>query len=126
VVEDPQVLGLAVVDIFDRRVVAERDDLYSLQPHDPTGLRPAPVVADAHAHDGVLHAPYPEALVADIEVALFKMLERRLRQMLGMAGQVYLAVAPDDASVGIDQDRGVVMPRLAVFLGQLGIAQVEA
>src|SRR4051812_29379191 len=108
-VEDPQVFGLAVVDVLDRGVVTEGDDLYPLQPHYPVGLGPASVVADAHPDHRVLHAPDPEPLVADIKVALFEMLERRLRQMLGMAGQVDLAVAADDISVRIDQDRGVVM-----------------
>jgi hypothetical protein len=54
------------------------------------------------------------------------MLERRLRQMLGMPGQVHLAIAPDDPPVTLDQDRGVVTPRLPVFLGELGVAEVEA
>ena len=118
-------LGLAVVDVLDRRVVAERDDLDPLQPHDPVGLGPAPVVADAHADDGVHEAPDPEPLVADIEIALFEVLERRLRQVLGMPRQMDLAIAPDDAARRIDQDRGVVMPRLALLLGQLGIAEIK-
>src|SRR6516225_5192492 len=42
-----------------------------------------------------------------------------------MPGQVDLAVAADDAAVALDQDRGIVMPRLAPFLGQLGVAEVK-
>src|ERR1041385_438004 len=92
-VKHPQMLGLAVMDVLDWRVVAERDDLDALQSHDAVGFGPAPVVADAHAHDRVLHAPDAEALIPDVEIALLQMLERRLRQMLGRAGQVNLAVA---------------------------------
>src|SRR5437764_15037259 len=103
-------LGLAVMDVLDRGVVAERDDLDALQPHDAVGLGPAPVVADAHAHDRVLHAPDAEAFVPDIEIALLEMLKRRLRQMLGMAGQVDLAVPAYDAAVGIDPGRGAARP----------------
>src|SRR5215469_865694 len=118
-------LGLAVVDVLDRRVVAERDDLDALQPHDARRFGPAPVIADAHAHDGALHAPHAKPLVADIEVPLLQMLERRMRQMLGMAGEMNLAVAADNAPAGIDEDRRVVMPRLALLLRQLGIAEIE-
>src|SRR5580700_4619864 len=98
-VEHPQMLGLAGMDVLDRRVVAERDDLDALQPHDAIGLRPAPVVADAHAYHRVERAPYLEPLVADIEIALFKMLERCLGQVLGMAGQVHLTIPPDNPPV---------------------------
>ena len=97
-------LGLAVMDVFDRRIVAERDDLDPLQPHDAIGLGPAPVVADAHADDRVKGAPDFEAFIADVEVAFFEMLERRVRQMLGMAGQMDLAIAADDPAVALDQD----------------------
>ena len=71
-------------------------------------------------------APHLEALVADLEVALFEVLKGRVGQMLGMPGQVDLAVAPDDPAVTLDQDRGVVAVELALLLGQLGIAEVEA
>src|SRR3712207_8072446 len=35
-----------------------------LQPHDPVGLGPAAVVADAHADDAAEHAPHGKAEVA--------------------------------------------------------------
>src|SRR5881396_1819075 len=116
-------LGLAMMDVLDRRVVAERHDLDPLQPHDAPGFRPTPVIADAHPDNRIISAPHPEALVADIEIALFEMLEGSIRQMLGMAGKVDLAVAPDDPAIALDQDRGVVVPDLAPLLGQLGIAE---
>src|SRR6266853_5157512 len=119
-------LGLAMMDVLDRRVVAEGHDLDPLQPHNAPGFRPSPVVADAHPNDGVKDAPYFEALVADVEIALFEMLEASIGQMLGMPGQVDLAVASDDPPVALDEDRGVVVPDLALLLGQLGIAEIEA
>jgi hypothetical protein len=97
-----------------------------LQSHDPIGFGPAPVVADAHADDRILHPPHPKALVADVEIALFEVLERRLGEMLGVPRQVDLAVAPDDMPRRINEDRCVVMARLATFPGQLGIAEIEA
>ncbi len=118
--------GFRMVDVLGRRVVAESNDLDPLQPHDAERLRPAPVVADAHADDRVQGAPHLEALVADLEVALFEVLERRIGQMLGMPRQMDLAVSPDDPPVALDQDRGVVTMELALFLRQLGIAEVEA
>ena len=73
----------------------------------------------------VHEAPDFETLVADIEIALFEVLERRLRQVLGMAGQMDLAIAPDDMPGRIDQNRGVVMALLALLLGQFGITEIE-
>src|SRR5689334_9303463 len=125
-VKHPEMLGLAMMDVLDGRVVAERDDLDPLQSHDAVRFGPAPVVADAHTHDRVLHAPDAETFVPDIEIALLQMLERRLREMLGMAGEVDLAVAADDMPGGIDEDRGVVVPRRALLLRQLGITEIEA
>ena len=66
---------LGMVDVLGR-VVAERDDLYVLQPHDMEGFEPPPVVADAHPDDRVERAPDLEALIADLEVALLEMLKR--------------------------------------------------
>ena len=125
-VEHAQVHGLGVVDVLGRRVVAERDDLDPLQAHDAKRLRPAPIVADAHADDGVEGAPHFEAFVADLEVALFEVLEWRVGQMLGMARQMDLAITPDDPSVALDQDRRVVAAKLALLLRQLGIAEVKS
>ena len=116
---------LGMVDVIGRRVVAERHDFGALQCHDAERLGPAPVVADAHADDGVKGAPHLEALVADIEIALFEVLERCVRQVLGMPQATNLAVTAEDMAVGADQERGVVTPGFALFLGQLGIAQIK-
>ena len=101
--------------VVQRRVVAEHHHLDALQAHDAVGLRPAPVVADAHAHDAAEGAADREAEIADLEIALLQMLERALRLVLGVAGQMDLAVLADDAAVALDQDRGVEAALAAVF-----------
>src|SRR5262249_21752004 len=90
------------------------------------GLGPTAVVADAHAEDAAHHAPDLEALVADLEVTLLQVLERRLGQVLGMTGQVDLAVAADDLALGVDQDRGVEPTCAARLLRELGVAEIES
>src|SRR5947207_13891255 len=74
-VKHPQVHGFGIMNVLGRRVVAERHDLDPLQSHDAERLGPAPVVADAHPDDRMEGAPYFEAFVADLKVALFEMLE---------------------------------------------------
>src|SRR3546814_7987401 len=71
------------------------------------GLGPAPVVTDAHADLGSHGRPDTEALVADLEILLLKVLERRLRLVVGMARQMDLAVTADDAARLVDQHRGI-------------------
>ena len=53
------------------------------------------------------------------------MLERPLGLVLGMAGQMDLAVLGDDAAVALDQDRGVEAANAALLAGELGIAETE-
>ena len=53
------------------------------------------------------------------------MLERRVRDRLGGAGQVDLAVLADDFAVGADEDRGVEAARRSVLLAELRVAEVE-
>src|SRR6516225_2422338 len=125
-VEHPQMHRLGMMDVLGRSVVAECDDLHPLQAHDTKRLRPAPVVTNAHADDRIERPPYLEALVANIEIPFFEMLERRIGKMLGMSGKVDLAVAPDDPPIGLEEDRGVVMAGFAFLLRQLGIAEIKA
>ena len=80
-------LGFAMVDVLDRRVVAEGDDLDPLQPHDAPGLGPAAIVADAHAHEGAVVTHDGPAEVADLEVAFLQMLERPPWLVFGVAGR---------------------------------------
>src|SRR5260370_22849895 len=102
--EHAQVQGLWMMDVLGRGVVAERHDLDPLETHDAERLRPAPIVADAHADDRVECAPDFESLVADIEITLFEMLEWRLRQGRGLPPQLELAIAPDHPPVRLHQD----------------------
>jgi len=74
--------------IHRRRVVAEQHRLDALQAHDPESLRPAPVVADAHADQGVHGAPHGETQVAGFEIAFFQVLEGPFRIVLGMASSL--------------------------------------
>ena len=70
--------------------------------------------------------PDREAEIADLEVALLQMLERNAGAMVGVSRQMHLAILADDLAVRADQDRGVVALRRAAFLGELGIAEIEA
>src|SRR3984885_3003057 len=108
-----------------RRVVAEHDHFDALQSHDAIGLGPAPVIADAHAHNAAKRAPNRESEVARLEVALFQMLEASLRLGIGVPGQVHFAVFADDAA----RPRGNSVRVEAVFtpgvLNKLGVADAE-
>src|SRR3546814_8915515 len=101
-------------------------DLCPLQAHDAGGLRPAAVVADAHAEDAAEGAPDRKAGIAEVEITLLEMLEGTPRFVLVMAGQMHLAVFSDDLAVAVDQDRRVEMRDHAVFFDQFGIAEIEA
>ena len=97
-----------------RRVVAEQNQLDALHAHDPIGLRPAAVVADAHADIGAERAPHRKAEIARLEIPLLQMLERVMRAVVGMTGQMHLAVLADDLGVLVHQDRRVVAMRGAL------------
>src|ERR1043165_1584728 len=114
-------IGLLRID--RRRVVAEHDHLDALQAHHTIGLGPAPVVADTHAHDPAHGAPYREAEIARLEIALLQMLEGALRIELGMARQVYLAVLADDLAVAVNEDGSVIVMAVG---GKFREAQIEA
>ena len=111
--------------VVGRRVVAEEHELDALQAHHPIGLGPAPVVADAHPDQPAEQPPDAEAEVADVEVALLEMLERSGRLVLGVAGQMDLAILPDDAADGVHEDRRVVAAGDAGLLGDLRVAHTE-
>ena len=123
-VEHPQVRRLPVVDVDLRRVVAEQDHFHALEPEHPVGLRPAAVVADAHPEHPAEGFPDRKAEVADLEVALLEMLERRFRQVLGVSGKVDLPVLPDDLAA-VDEDRGVEVAMAVPVPDQLRVAEVE-
>src|ERR1700676_4811607 len=95
------------MDVPGRRVVAQCNYVDSFQTHDTKRLGPAAIVADAqpdlHAH----RSPNLEAFVADVEKFLLQMLKRRIGFVLCMARQVNLAIATDDASGSVHEDRCV-------------------
>ena len=115
-----------MVDVVRWRVIAERDQLDPLQAHHPVALGPAPVVADHHADHAAERTPDRKAQVAYLEVALFEVLERDALAMIGVAGQMDLAILADDLAVRADQDRGVVAVSRAALLRDLGVAEMEA
>jgi hypothetical protein len=126
VVVHPERRRLGVVQVLGRSVEAERHDLCALQRQHAERLGPAAVVADQHAGNRVQVPPDAKAQVADLEVLLLEVLERGLGLVVGVPGQVDLAVLADDRAVGRDQDRGVEAARAARFLRELGVADVEA
>src|SRR6516165_11515360 len=112
----------AVLRVDGRRVEAERYHLDTLQAEHAKRLRPAPVVADAHAEHAAQHAPHQKAEVAGLEVALFEVLMAPLGIELVMTGQVDLAVLADDLPRFVHQDRRVeVIPVRREF----GIAEAH-
>ena len=124
--EAGQPVDIGVAGVVEGGVVAEHDHLDALQAHDPVGFGPAPVVADAHAHDAAESPPYAEAEIARLEIALLQMLVNAPRLRLGMAGQVHLAVLSDDLAVAVDDDGGVEAAPPAALVHQFGVADIEA
>src|SRR5215468_10010523 len=105
---------------------APEHDLHALQPHHPVRLGPAPVVADAQTHEAAEGRPDFPAEVAHFEVTLFQMLKGTPRLVLGMTGEMDLAVFADEAAGLVHQDRGVEASRRASGLAhELGIAETE-
>ena len=123
-----KVRRLGVVDVEGRRVVPDEHHLDPLKAEHTERLRPAAVVADRHPEDAAERPPDREAEVADLEVALLEVLERDVRPVVGVAGQVDLPVLADDLPVRPDEDRGVepACAPLAGRLDQFGVAEVEA
>ena len=122
VVVHAQMDRLVPLHVAGRRVVARHDDLHALQAHDAEGLRPAAVVADAHADGRVRGLPNGKSQVSHRKVLLFQMLQRRAVDGLRIARDMNLAVFADDVAIAADQDARVVLHALRKF----GIAQIEA
>ena len=79
------------------RVIAQGNDIDTLQAHDAKRLGPAPIVADAKTDICVHGPPDLEAIIADVEEFFLQMLKGRFGLVLRMAGQVNLAIASDYA-----------------------------
>ena len=107
------------------RVVAQQHHLDRAQGHDPVGLRPAAVVADAHSKVAAHGLPDRKPEVAGLEVAFFEMLEGALRPVVGMARQVDFSILADDGAAVVHQHRGVEALQAGVGLGEFGVAEVE-
>src|SRR5262249_11167590 len=127
VVEGGEEIVLRSRRIVHRRVVAQEHHLHALQPHHPIRLGPAPIVADAEAHQSAEGRPDSPTEVAHFEVTLFQMLKGAPRLVLGMTGEMDLAVFADGAARLVHQDRGVEASHRASRLTyELGIAETEA
>ena len=92
-----------------RRVVAEHNDFDILQAHTAIGLRPAAIVADAHAHNAVHGIEDGKPKIARLEIGFLQMLERPPRFVFVMAGQVHLSVFAGDLAFTVDNDCRVEM-----------------
>src|SRR5215510_2792748 len=113
--------------IVHRRVVAQEHHLHALQPHHPIRPGPAPIVADAEAHQSAEGRPDSPAEVAHFEVTLLQMLKGAPRLVLGMTGEMDLAVFADGAAGLVHQDRGVeASHRASGLTHELGVAETEA
>ena len=125
VVEQRQIIVLRRGCVVYGRVVANKDHLRALQRHDAVTLGPAAVVAQRHAHGaakGLVHTK----VFAGCEVTFFQMLEFAPGLVLEVTGHVDLAVLAHNLAALVHEDGGVVLHELALFLRQLGIAQVKA
>src|SRR5262245_43296412 len=126
IVEGAEQIVLGRGRVVHGRVVAKADQLYTLKAHDPVRLRPAPVIADAHADQAAERAPHREAQVPHLEVALLEVLERPIGLVLGMAGEMDLPIAPDDLARAIREDGSVEAACAAPLVDELGVAEAEA
>ena len=111
---------------MNRGVVSQHDQLHPLQTHDPEGFRPAPVVADTHAHPSAKGLEGRKSQIAGFEIAFFEMLKRSPRFVLSVAGKVDLAVFADDIAALVDQNGGVEMMGAPALAHHFRVAQIKA
>src|SRR5439155_4386687 len=83
------------------------------------------IVADRHPHHAAKGLGHAET-AARLEIALFQMLEFAPGLVLGMAGQMDLAISGDDRAASIDQNGGVIAPDNSGLDRQLGITKVKS
>src|SRR5580698_6318691 len=114
VVKELQGVQLVRVAQSDGGVVPEQNHFDPLQAHYAIGLRPAPVVADAHAKDAAEGAPYGETQIADLEESLLQVLSGAV-QHVGVTRQMHLAILSDELAGLVDQYRGVESALAAVL-----------
>ena len=70
-------------------------------------------------------APHGESEVADLEVALLEMLERRFGKVVRVSGEMDLPVFRKDLTA-VHQDRGVEATDAVRLPDEFGVAEVEA
>ena len=126
VVELAQAVVIGCGRMVHRRVVAAENHVDRLQAEHPVGLGPAPVVADQHAGDAAPGAPGAKAQVANLEATFLQVLEWCAWVVVGVAGQVDLAVFADQRTIAIDQDRAVEAARAPATAIEFAITQVKA
>ena len=111
--------------VVHRRVVAAKNHVHALQAEYAVRLWPTPVVADDHAGHTAKSMPGAKTKVAHLEITLLQILEWRLRAMVGMPGQMDLAVFADKLSLGVHQDRGIEAALVPAGHIELAIAEVK-
>jgi len=104
------------------RVVANHDQFNTLEAHLSVGLGPAAIVARGHPDDPVKGPVDRETLVGFLEVAALEMLEWAPGLIVVVPRDVDLSIFGDDASVSLDEDRGVEPFTLG---GEFGVSERE-
>src|ERR1700751_4795416 len=107
VVELGQAVDILMARVVVGRIISEHHQFDALKTHDPVGLGPAAIIANAHAHHAAKGAPDAETQVAWLEIALLQMLVGEAFLRLGMARPMHLPIFPDDIARTVDQDRSV-------------------
>src|SRR5882724_13299202 len=122
-----RILGGAAVWIVSRGIVADADQLNTLQAENAPGLGPAAIIADHHAHDrmapGRTCPKSGKSQVAIFEIAFLKLLVARAGTRLERTRQMHLAIATENFAIAVDKDRTVVASTVRC---QFGVADMEA
>src|SRR5258707_10450038 len=105
------VFGSAAIWIVGRGIVAEADQFDTLHAKNAPGLRPTAIIADHHAHDGMVPVRASpkrgKSQIAIVEITFFKLLVTRAGTRLERARQMHLAITAENFALAIDQDRSV-------------------
>ena len=108
------------------RVVAKHHQLNALQAHHPVCLRPAPVIAERHAHNAAHGPPDWPAKITHFEIALLKVLPWQGIVILNVARQMHLAILADNLARFINQNGGIEPAHTSFILKLLCVAQIKA
>src|SRR5215467_6527625 len=105
-----------MIDVRVGGIESKNHHIDALKAHHAERFRPPAVVANTHADDSVKRPIDLEAAVSNFEVSLLQVLKRQLRPVVGVPGQMDLAVLSNDRSVGRNKNCGVEAPLSAVFV----------